>query len=566
MKNLLLFLIICLASQTIGFAQVKNDSILMKAMNDELKNNMERLSFDKYKPPFYMAYQVTDSRFLIIRATLGSIVQSQDNTGRSNNMRLMVGDYSMNDENFSGGGGYYSSGYLPIPAEDDYAAIRRAFWSMSDQVYKSAINNYEQKQIALKQQINNNTEKLDDYSRITPLKKIMDVPQVTFDKTKWENVAKNISAEFKTYKDIFSSQVNILFVNATFYNTTSEGTQLRYPFGVAYITVRAETQADDGEPLEDYLEYCSPTPDQLPSADQIKNDIKKLSENLLALKKAQAIEESFSGPVIFEKSAVAELFASLFDENGLIASREPVSMYAGPSVGNFSKFENKINQRVCPENITIASVPKTREFKGIPLVGAYEADAEGVVPGERLILVEKGILKTLLNDRIPTHKVKESNGHCRVDVLRGSTDKAPGVADITYENGKPMKTLVKQAQKEAQKNGLEHFYIIRSLDKNSVMGFSGGNISKPISIYKVSVKTGEEQLVRSAFISEFEVADFKKIIGGTKEQFVYNTIFASGRGSFATSFIVPEAILFSEIAIEKNKGTQPQKPVVPNPL
>lgn len=564
-KSIILFLFL-VVFRCFAFGQSKADSIILKAMNDELKRNMTRLTFDKYKPPFYIAYQIMDTRTTVIQSTLGSIIQSQENSGRTNNVRLMVGDYSLNDENFNGGSGDFSGTYLPIPAENDYEGIRRAFWSMSDQVYKSAVNNYEHKLTALKQQVNNNNERLDDYSRITPMKWIADCPKITIDKTKWEEMIKKLSSAFKPYKEILSSRVNFFYINSTIYYTTSEGTRLQYPARIAYLSVGAETQAEDGEPVSDFLTYYAQTPDGLPPVEKMAADIQNLIKNVQDLRKAPVIGDSYSGPVVFEGEAAAELFASLFSRDGLIASREPVSMFPGPSIGA-GRFENKMNQRICPENISIFSTPKLKTFNNIPLVGSFDVDAEGVVPKDNLVLVDKGMLKTLLNDRIPTSKVKESNGNCRLDLFRGASDKAPGVINIRYDGGKPTKSMAKTAQKEARKNGLEYFYIIRKLDKNAEMPFSGGNmsVSRPIAIYKVSVKTGMEQLVRSAFISEFEISDFKKIIGGAKEQFIYNTIYTDGAGGYPATFIVPQSVVFSDINIEKDKGTRPQKPIVPNP-
>jgi hypothetical protein len=550
-------------------AQSNGDSIIFKAMKDELHRNMTQLTLDQYKPPFFLAYQVSDLKMMFVKASLGSIIQSQENENRTNYLRLMVGDYSLDDENFSGGGGgVRGTGYLPMPADDDYYAIRRAFWSMSDQVYKSALNNYEHKLAALKQQTDNNKEKLDDYSRITPVNMILkDVP---FDcnKAQWENTARNISEEFKNYKDIMSSSVNVFAVNKTIYYTTSEGTTLRYPETISFLSVTAEMQADDGEPLDDYLLYYASTPDQLPPADKIKQDVKKLASNLDALRKAPVLDDSYSGPVIFEGDAAGEMFTSLFGSDGLIASREPVTAFAGPSVGSPNKLESRMNQRICPENISITSIPKTKTFNNIPLVGNYEVDAEGVVPKDELTLVDKGILKTLLNNRIPTRKVKESNGHCRADLFRGGSGKAPGVIDVLYNKGKSLKVLYKEAIKEAKRDGLEYIYVVRKFNTNAEMPLFSGNdaSSKPIAIYRVSCKTGEEQLVRSAYISDFQMTDFKKIIGGTQEQFVYNTVISGEGTTVPASFIVPKAIVFDDISIEKDNGSQPKKPVVPNPL
>jgi hypothetical protein len=541
------------------------DDIIFKAMNDELSRNVSQLTLDKYKPPFFISYYLFDAQSFYMRASLGAIRYSYEGPSRNSNVRLMVGDYSLNDENFVPGSQSYQSGinYLQLPLNNDYSSIRRSFWISTDNVYKSALEKYEQKLTALKQQNKEEEEKLDDYSRITPVNMMLkDVP-FTYDKAKWENIIKDLSAMFKTYGQINGSSVNITFAKATAYVVTNEGTRLRIPLTIANISVAANTQAEDGNPLNDQLSYCALIPDQLPTVDKIKQDIKQMADNIVALRKAPVMGEAYSGPVIFEGSAVADVFAQkLFGGNGLIARREPVYAVERPNQGSTNKLDSKVNQKICSENITIKSTPKLKIFNNTPLIGSFEVDAEGVVPKDELMLVDKGILKTLLNDRIPTTKVKESNGYYRFGV-RGSsvlTQKAPGVINVSYDNGENLKSIRKAVLKEAEKSGLEYIYVIRKLE-----GSSGRNlpISKPFSIYKVSVKTGEEQLIRSAVISEFQTTAFKQITKGTKEQNVYNTLL---NGSFPVSFIVPQAIVFNDINIEKDKTTKPKLPVVSNPV
>ena len=91
-------------------------------------------------------------------------------------------------------------------------------------------------------------------------------------------------------------------------------------------------------------------------------------------------------------------------------------------------------------------------------------------------------------------------------------------------------------------------------------------ISKPIAIYKVSVKTGEEQLVRSAYINQFGLTELKQITGATSEQIVYNTMISTVGSSIPASFIVPQGVVIGEVNIEKDKGSRPRLPIVPNPL
>jgi predicted Zn-dependent protease len=557
-------------------AQTNADDVIFKAMNDELSRSISKLALDKRQPPFFISYQLSDAKSLSVKAALGALLYSNENPLRSQNVRLMVGDYSLNDENFISGNQASSTGggFLSLPLDNNYDAIRRSFWIATDQSYKRAIESYDQKLSALKQQNKSEDDKLDDYSKITPVSLIMKSIPVKYDKAKWEAVAKDVSGAFKAYSQFRNSSVLLASMNANIYVTTNEGTKLKVPFSIACLWINANSQAEDGEILNDQLLYYALTPEQLPVADKIKQDIKQMADNILALSKVPAIKEAYSGPVIFEGEAVAELCAQkLFKGNGLIASREPVFAVERPNQGSVNKMDDKINQKICSENITIKATPRLKTFNNIPLIGTFEIDAEGVVPKDELILIDKGILKTMLNDRVPTNKIKESNGHRRFLLGSANSQKAPGVINIFYNNGEPAKLLRKAVLKEAEKNGLEFIYVIRKLEVSnpgqtrSLSSMMGGArnlaVSKPIGVYKVIVKTGEEQLVRSAVISEFQINKFKDITMGSKEQIVYNTLLNL---SVPVSFIVPQALVFNDVSIEKDRGTKSKLPIVSNPL
>ena len=557
-------------------AQTNTDDIIFKAMNDELNRSITKLSINNYPTPFFVSYQLSDGQYLAVQATLGAIRMSAAIPARAQNVRLMVGNYALNDENFIPGSlSMGGSGNLPLPLKNDYDAIRRTFWIASDQSYKRAIETYDQKISALKQRDKSDEEKLDDYSKITPVSLIIKSTPTTYDKTKWEGVAKDVSGVFKAYTEINNSSVSLALANACVYVTTSEGTKIQIPLSIACLWINANILADDGEPLSDQLIYYALTPEQLPLPDKIKQDIKQMSDNLLALSKAPSIKDSYSGPVIFEGEAVAELCVQkLFKNNSFIASREPVFAVERPSMGSVNKMDDKINQKICSGNITIKETPKLKTFNNTPLIGSFEIDSEGIIPKDELTLVDKGILKTMLNDRIPTNKIKESNGHRRF-ILNGPmvmAQKAPGVINISYNNGESPKSLRKSILKEAEKNGLEFIYAIRKLEisnpgqnrsLSTMMGSRNLAVSKPIGVYKIMVKTGEEQLVRSAVISEFPITKFKEITSGSKEQIVYNTLLNLASQA---SFIVPQTLVFNDISIERDKSTKAKLPIVPNPL
>jgi hypothetical protein len=559
-----------------SFAQNSEDDIIFRAMNDEMKRNLSQLILDKFKPPFFISYYLYDVRTLSIGASLGSILYSYDRPARSENVRLMIGDYSLNDENSVFGNSDFSGGghFLPLPLNNDYDAIRRTFWIYSDRLYKSAVKSYEQKLSALKQQNKDDEEKLDDYSKITPITFISKDNPEKYDKTKWEGITKDISAAFKNYNFINASSANVILENASIYVNSSEGTTLKIIPSIACLLINASTQAEDGERLNDHLLYYGLAPDKLPAMDRIKQDIRQMADNFEKVRRSLVIKDSYSGPVIFEGEAVAELCTEeLFLNDKFIAYREPVRSAESSNSGSINRLDNKISQKVFPENITIKATPKIKTFNNTSLIGTFEIDGEGVIPEDELILVDKGILKTLLNDRVPTEKVKQSNGYYRFGLSGSSVtlQTAPGIINIFYNSRENSESIRKRVIKDAEKRGLEYIFIVRKLEvsnlgQNGIMFHRIGRklpLSKPIKIFRVSVKTGEEQPVRSAIISDFRMETFKQITHGSKEQTVYNTLLFS---SIPISLIVPQTLVFDDINIEKDKSVKEKIPVVSNPL
>jgi len=566
--TLSLFLMVSVLSAQNISALSKSDETIFKALSDEMARGLTGLKIDKFAPPFLIANYMNDGRIFSAKASLGSLIQSNERPVRGQNIRMMVGDYSLNDENFSGGSQGFNSGgaNLSLPEENDYAAIRRTFWSMSDRIYKSSIDKYSQKLTALKQQNKNEADKLDDYSRIQPITYLMPAVEVKFDKATWEKRMMDVSAIFKNYPQIQNSSVDVIFISNVQYLSSSEGSKIKYQGNLACFLVNASTQAVDGEILRDQVLYYMPLPEQLPAMEQIRKDVTTMADNLKARCTAPVVEEAYQGPVVFEAEALVELMnCKLFNYSGLFTSREPVYAVTSYSRGSTNKIENKIGKRLCSENISIVSQPKTKTFGNMPLVGSFEIDAEGVVPPDELTLVDKGILKTLLSDRIPTSKVKESNGHNRFSILGGS-QKSPDVINTTYTNGNSYADFIQNITAETAKNGLDYFYILRKFEtSNPGQQMQQGNsgFPKPIAIYRVMVKTGKEELVRNAVISDFPMLLLKYTLGGTKEQMAFNTLRWQ---STPVSYIIPRAIAFNDISIEKDNAPKAKLPVVENPL
>ncbi|HBX51900.1 MAG: hypothetical protein A2275_12275 [Bacteroidetes bacterium RIFOXYA12_FULL_35_11] len=579
------------------------EPVILKAMKEELKRNIENLKLEKLRKPFFISYTIADAKALQINASLGSVILSEEKQFRKQENTVLVGDNTRTCDNYLDENTiwFWERDDMSIPLGNDVNAIKRALWLVTDHRYKTATAKYEAKISSIQQQNLADEEKnLADFSTAPQQKLILQSPTFTIDKAKLENTAKELSAIMKTYNDIFSSGVNIFVYQADVYFTNTDLSEVKYPAVIVALQAYVKTQASDGEPLADHVFYYTLSQNDLPSMEIMKKDIKTMADNITALRKAPVIAEAYSGPVLFEGEAAAEILVQKFfsGTTSLVGNRKPI--LSNPTLaqmaGDMYKdngIEPLLNKKLVSRDLTIKAIPGLKEYNGIKLVGSYEIDAEGVKPDKELVLVDNGVLKNLLNDRVPSTKVLQSNGHKRFTFNGGgiSTVTGPGVISFTTSKGMTKDELMKKMFAAAKEEDLEYVYIVRKIknlnagipEENEMIFFGGEGqekkdaVSTPFQVYRVSVKDGKEELVRSVEISGLTVKSFKKTLGFSNKEYVYNTLIKGKKSNYDTyrwplagipsSFILPDAILFEELDLQKEKRAVTKKlPVVENPV
>jgi predicted Zn-dependent protease len=521
--------------------------IISEAVKKEVNRALQGLKMEGLQAPFFISYILGDVKQLSISASNGSIISSREHTSREGGTRLLIGDYSCTDENFSGNTGG-AQGYDGSPCLDnDAEGIRYTIWRDLDAVYKNAAETYEQKLSAIKQlNIPAKDLELPDWDK-TPVvvKKDIPSPEVDFNKAAYEEYAKAASAIFDDYKEIFQSNVllNIYSADIYFYNT--ENSEFRLPAVFATLNVNAQAKTEDGEDLANNFDLTVVNPKEFPSIEAFKKQCHQSAKNLLEKIKAPKLEESYSGPVLFEGLSVVRTFYSHFfrGSNSLIAERKPFSA-EGISYGG-NGLEELISKRITAREISIEDLTGTPEYNGIKLLGYLPIDAQAVIPPAKLTLVENGILKTLLNDRVPTFKVPHSNGHAVFTLGVGSTTN-PGVVRLTDTRTKPKEELRRELLRLAKEEGYEYAYIVRNV-------INGGSI--PLELYRVNLSDGTEERIRSAKINNMDAQIFKKISAVSDKELIYNGIIEN-----PISIIVPDAILFEELQIQSDRVDNFRKP------
>ena len=558
MKNILLILIGLLLGLHLVSAQSGNPVI--DAIQREVDRNRTQLKMEGIAPPFFISYSVIDRYDYNLSASLGSIGSYSETHYRRGVPTLLVGNYHRNNLKMP---------ERPTPTSstslfDNNTGIPITIWRDLDGLYKSAVEMYQAKMAILQQQTQTEEEKnLPDFEQVEPVNLILQPLPVKFDKTYWENYLRKASETAKQYPEILSSNVTLSVRNLMTYTYNTEGSRYAVPYTFYQLTFTANTRADDGQDLNYSLYEENATFEQMPDLTTFTNQCKTVMEDLMKLKKAPVIDDAYSGPVLFEGKALYDLFIQVFfSNNKLAASPKIVQQSGGASIiivdgvpqfftgrqgGN--DFELMLNKKVISRDISIKSITGQEFYKGKRLNGYYPIDAEGVVPGKELMLIENGVLRNLLNGRKPTEKIKNSNGHARYDYNGSSTRIVAGNVLITCNQTYNYDELRKKLIAAAKEEDLEYAYIVKVMSANFNL------------FYKIYVADGREELVRGATISDgTSLRPFKRILGASDKEQI------DSYSPLQTTIISPNALLFEEMDVTRMPNIEFKKPyIVPKP-
>ncbi|GHT04681.1 hypothetical protein AGMMS49525_11290 [Bacteroidia bacterium] len=543
---------------------------IFRAMQAEVNRGLDSLKMSGLAAPFFISYTIGDLRRLNVVASLGSLIGSDFDEKRTAGTRMLLGDYQCSDENFRGSTGGSATGFDGSPTlENDEMAIRHTIWRDLDAIYKHAAETYEQKIATIKQlNIPAKDLELPDWDKPEPPKSPsgglgtgalsgeVDVSGglgvrsfsggfgadspflkggVGGEASRYEEYAKQVSKVFNDYPEVLEGILSLQLVEATAYFYNTEGTQFRYP--IAFVSVQSVVKGhtDEGEKLNAGFEMLFASPNELPSVADMQAKCRESAKKFIELLRAPKLKESYSGPILFEGKAVTSTVYTNFmwGDVSLIAERKPLTSSGFAYGGN--DIEEMMNKRITAREISIEDLTGTPEYNGQRLLGYAPIDAEGVEPPAKTVLVENGILKTLLNGRVPTPKVPHSNGHA-LFTTNLSHETGSGVFRFSDTRTKSQTELKKELLTRAKEEGYDYAYIIRKFD------------SAPEELYQVSVTDGSEKRVRAVEIKNVNSQIFKKIIAVSDKETIENTLF----GRSIVSIIAPEAILFEEMQIQSD--------------
>jgi len=243
-------------------------------------------------------------------------------------------------------------------------------------------------------------------------------------------------------------------------------------------------------------------------------------------------------------------------------------------------FQNKIGGRVLPEFISLKAIPTIKQFGATPLLGYFEIDDDGLKTAD-VDIVNKGYLKNLLSERIPTRRVKQSNAHKRGGAAMYSTlqlisDKSKSADD---------KKLIAKMMKLCKDRELPYGIIVTKILNQNIMfttlyRTSNGLLQIPRGDGKLAVAEGYKiypdgkmELIRGAEILNLSPSNFKDIIQTGKSNYALNLLapsvvssFISGGDQYVGASIITPDLLFEDAEVKSIEGSFPKPPTLENPI
>lgn len=505
-------LLIAAASAATSSADEPSPS--MRAMQDELGRTMT-LSLPDAPKPYFASFRVVERQSVYATASFGALVAGDDLHLRKGYVDVRVGSRELDGSTAREG---WRDWEIPVEAMacgDDYDAVRRDLWSLADRAFKKSEAKLARVQAALQTQATRD-ERLPEFSAEPVTKTMAKRASVLPPRASVESLANALSAEGRKWPALQSCQVFAFAGRQRLQFASSEGSTADDARGEAWVDVELSTTALDGMPLSRRVSFWAADWSQLPAIESMTAALGAAAEELVKLRDAPLLD-NYSGPVLFEGRAAAQLVAEILAPELAPAPEPRVSLQEGAEADEGSAFAAGLGTRVLPAGVRVTDDPTIDRLGAVPLAGAYAADDQGV-PGAKVQLIDDGVLLGFLTSRAPRRGQEHSNGHGRA-----SWSEAPGVTigNLLLSSMHPAtpSRLRSRLIASARARKLAFGLIVRELSASDgsawsmriVPSYQSSSQALPLVVVKVGLD-GKEVLVRAGRFRDLSVGALDRIL------------------------------------------------------
>ncbi len=569
---------------------------IVDTLAEEIERAMANLKVPGRDKPYLIRYKLTEVEVNDVAASLGATTSKKDRHFVNLEANVHVGDYALDNTNFviPQADGVNGVAAVPLPLEPSPRIARRAAWLATDSAYKEALAQLDAKKQLRASGGSTSHAGVPSYTKIDkPLvrDKPLLVPALETSDA-MEKRAKAVSAVLRDKPGVRDSRVAFTSYLERRWYLTSEGTSVTDTRRVSGVIIVVWGQATDGQELSLYYSRYGETAGYLPSNAELVKAAGQLADQLGELAKAP-VAEGYTGPVLFEGRGAADIVRySLAPNLGGTPVPEGLERTQARQYGG--AFADRVGRgKVLSSMLDVVDDPTQRKFGNSTLIGGYQFDDEGT-PAEKVDVIDKGKLLTLLTGRTPSRTIATSNGHARRSGPAGGYHGSATNLFITSSKGLGHKQLVHKLVTAAKAEGLPYGMIIRKLDDGAITAapertrrelltlINETDVEAPppaLLAYRV-YPNGREELVRGVELAPVDVRAWRDVIATGKGETVMNflstenpNLFFKLRGiepGFVPSAGVESAIatpdlLFRELDLKVSNAGRRPFPLIPPP-
>lgn len=530
-------------------APSKADAVL-DAMGAELKRNLSKLKQDEFGPPYFLAYRLIETRRWEATAQQGAVYGENAEESRTAYVDARYGSREFDNVDLTYHG-YYG------PAARDPEMLKQSFWLLTADAYRGAVSAFLEKKAKKATELE--PDKLDDFTRETPVRALEPVPAPKDERAKLLPLLERLSAVFRAYPDCHDTQVSIAAQWGRRFLVTSEGARLAGPFESAPHEIRAWaiTRAEDGMRLDSNAYMALEDFDDPGLEARALAEVKRVAEEVTALRKAP-VQDAATAPAILD----AEMTGVLFHE--ALGHKLEGQRQRDPRESQL--FRDQVGKQILPPFLSVHDDPTLERFGGERLHGSYKYDAEGVT-SQRVALVEKGVLRGFLMSRWPVKGFDRSNGHGRADARTHPSGRM-GNLIVSAEAPVPAAELERRLLAELKRTGKPYGFLL--------IGSSGGENPtnrespqtlevRPRLVYRID-KNGKRTLVRGVKMVGTPLVLLNRIVAAGDDASLANGFHCGAESGWVPVSQIAPSVLVSEVELQRLPEDRTRPPVVPHPF
>ena len=530
---------------------------VLELADAEIDRVLEALA-DAEEAPYYMAYGLVDNHNVHVAASNGALWTSRDSTHRYADIDIRVGDPELDNTHKIRDASWFSEeprSLVELPADGDPYATQTILWRETDEAWQRSVRRLTK--VRANESVKVEREDASaDFSLHEPVVDIRERQDIQVDIAAWEDLARDLSSVFLEVPGVIDSGVDLRAEAETFMFTDSDGALLQHSRVHYRISVWARGRAHDGMTLEVHEIADSATLEGLPDRESLMARAEWTAKRTADLTRAPMLEP-FTGPAILKGKASGVFFHEGFGHR--------MEGHGQKDEDEGQTFTDMVGEAILPEFLSVADDPTQAALGAVDLNGHYPYDDEGV-PGQRVQLVDHGVLQTFLLSRMPIDGWATSNGHGR---------RQPG-NDVVARQG----NLMVEAHETVSEERLREMLIEEIKAQDAEFGLIVEDITggftltgrvipnsfnvRPVSVWKVFPDGRPDELVRGGDLIGTPLTVFNNILAASDEVEVFNGVCGAESGWVPVSASAP-SLLLKEIEVQRKEKGNDRPPLLDAP-